>query len=237
MVWISVWNVDIPKRITEVVNVSVDLICITGITPDNAFMVLDFVSASKERFFSWIMFSVTLVTNASVSISTFVEVSVYSFSISSAIASKWSWVVSVVEFKSLVIFCKAKANTVNWFPFSYKKSLIPPSPLFATGSKIVISIELSIPRAALILDGDSINDAIVVMGVTTLKSVYPLKAWEIKKLSNWIWESKSVPPMDNKLPFEYLIKNLPSLSDVVDASLSPQIQSSFSSTHISDPDI
>jgi len=51
-------------------------------------MVLDFVSASKVRFFSWIMFSVTLVTNASVSISTFVEVSVYSFSISSAIASK-----------------------------------------------------------------------------------------------------------------------------------------------------
>ena len=45
-----------------------------------------------------------------------------------------------------------------------------PSPLLATGSKVSILIEESIPRAALMLDELFINAATEVTGVMTLKS-------------------------------------------------------------------
>ena len=59
----------------------------------------------------------------------------------------------------------------------------------------------------------------------------------INKLSKRAWESKSVPPMDTKLPLAYLIVNLPSLSEVVEDSFESQVQLSSSSIQTSAPEI
>ena len=59
-----------------------------GITPASALAVFAFAASSIVTDFAVITFSSALVTKASVSISTLVSVSVYSFSISSVIALK-----------------------------------------------------------------------------------------------------------------------------------------------------
>ena len=76
-----------------------------------------------------------------------------------------------------------------------------------------------------------------VTGVITLKSEWPVSLWVIKRLSKRFCESKSVPPKETKLPLVYLMVNLPSLSEVVEASLESAIQSSSSSINISAPEI
>ena len=86
--WISVCRVETAKRITDVVRSSDDLTSITGITPDSALMVFDLAVSSIVTDFAAITLSRALVTKASVSISTLVSVSEYSFSISSVIALK-----------------------------------------------------------------------------------------------------------------------------------------------------
>ena len=78
--------------------------------------------------------------------------------------------------------------------------MIPASPLLATGSKVKTSIVESIPRAALTNEASSIKAAIEVTGVTALKSEWPESLCVIKSLSKRVWESKSVPPIDSKLP-------------------------------------
>ena len=82
-----------------------------------------------------------------------------------------------------------------------------------------------------------IKAATDVTGVKALKSVWPSKAWVIKKFSNNTWESRSVPPIETKLPLAYLIVNLPSLSDVVEDSFESHVQLLSSSIHTSAPDI
>lgn len=114
---------------------------------------------------------------------------------------------------------------------------MPLSPLLATGSNVKISIEASIPRAALTAELSSINAAMDVTGVMALKSEWPSSLWVIKRLSNRVWESKSVPPIETKLPLAYLMVNLPSLSDVVEFSLASQVQLLSSSIHTSAPEI
>ena len=59
-----------------------------GMTPASAFTVLDLAVSSMVTDLAATILSKTLVTNASVSMSTLVSVSVYSFSISSVIALK-----------------------------------------------------------------------------------------------------------------------------------------------------
>ena len=86
--WISVCRVETAKRITDVVRSSDDLTSITGITPDSALLVFDLAVSSIVTDFAAITLSRALVTKASVSISTLVSVSIYSFSISSVIALK-----------------------------------------------------------------------------------------------------------------------------------------------------
>ena len=83
----------------------------------------------------------------------------------------------------------------------------------------------------------SINAAIDVTGVMALKSEWPSSLWVIKRLSNRVWESKSVPPIETKLPLAYLMVNLPSLSDVVEFSLASQVQLLSSSIHTSAPEL
>ena len=107
----------------------------------------------------------------------------------------------------------------------------------ATGSKVKTSIDTSIPNAALTNEASSINAATEVTGVTALKSEWPVSLCVIKRLSKRVCESKSVPPIDTKLPLAYLIVNLPSLSEVVEFSLESQVQLSSSSIHTSAPEI
>ena len=71
-----------------VVKSSEDLTSITGMTPARAFVVLVFAISSIVTLLAVMTLSKTLVTKASVSMSTLVSVSVYSFSISSVIALK-----------------------------------------------------------------------------------------------------------------------------------------------------
>ena len=78
----------------------------TGRTPARALVVFVLAASSMLTDFAAITLSKTLVIKASVSISTFVSFSVYYFSISSVIALKKSWVVSVVEFKIYWSSCK-----------------------------------------------------------------------------------------------------------------------------------
>ena len=112
---------------------------------------------------------------------------------------------------------------------------MPPSPLLATGSKLEISIESSIPKDILILAGVLIKAITEVTGVITLKSVCPVNLWVNKKSFNSIWESKSLPPIETKLPLSYLSVNLPRLSDVVEFSSASESQFSFSSINTSEP--
>ena len=84
----SVCRVETAKRITDVVRSSEDLTSITGMTPDRALVVLALASSVIVTVFASTILSRVLVMNSSVSISTFVSVSVYSFSISSVIALK-----------------------------------------------------------------------------------------------------------------------------------------------------
>ena len=84
----SVCSVETAKRIKAVVVSSFSLTWITGKTLARALVVLDLAVSSMVIDFAAITLSSALVTKASVSISTFVEVSVYSFSISSVIALK-----------------------------------------------------------------------------------------------------------------------------------------------------
>ena len=109
--------------------------------------------------------------------------------------------------------------------------------MLATGSKVKISIDASIPSAVLTREASSIKAAMEVTGVTALKSEWPVSLWVIKRLSKRVWESKSVPPMDTKLPLAYLIVNLPSLSEVVEFSFESNTQSSSSSIKTSAPEI
>ena len=106
-----------------------------------------------------------------------------------------------------------------------------------TGSKEKISIEESIPKAVLIIELSPKNAATEVIGVMTLKSVWPWILCVISKLSNKVWESKSVPPSEIKLPSAYLIENLPSLSEVVIFSSSSATKFSFSSMKTLAPEI
>ena len=85
---ISVCRVDSAKRITAVVRSSDDLTSITGRTPARAFAAFALAVSAMVTDFAVIILSKALVTKASVSISTFVSVWVYSFSISSVIALK-----------------------------------------------------------------------------------------------------------------------------------------------------
>ena len=95
---------------------------------------------------------------------------------------------------------------------------MPPSPLPATGSTVAISRDASIPRAALTNDASAIKAATEVTGVTALKFEWPVSLWTISKLSKALPESRSVPPKLIRFPSEYLIVNLPSLSEVVASS-------------------
>ena len=95
----------------------------------------------------------------------------------------------------------------------------------------------SIPNAALTREASSIKAATEVTGVTALKSEWPVSLWVIKRLSKRVWESKSVPPIETKLPLAYLIVNLPSLSEVVVFSFESQVQLSSSSIQTSAPEI
>ena len=79
------------------------------------------------------------------------------------------------------------------------------------------------------------NAATEVIGVTTLKSVWPVKLCVSNKLSKSILVSRSVPPKLTKYPLSYRKVNLPSLSEVVELSLVSAIQSLSWSTNISAP--
>ena len=79
---------DTANLITEVVKSLEDLTSITGKTLASAFEVLAFAVLSIVADFAAITLSRAFITKDSVSISTLVEVSVYSFSISSVIALK-----------------------------------------------------------------------------------------------------------------------------------------------------
>ena len=84
----SVCRVETANLITEVVKSFEDLTSITGKTLARALVVFALAVSSIVTDFAAMTFSTALVTKASVSISTFVSVSVYSFSISSVIALK-----------------------------------------------------------------------------------------------------------------------------------------------------
>ena len=88
----------------------------------------------------------------------------------------------------------------------------------ATGSITPISRDASIPSVTLIKLASVIKAATEVTGVTALKFEWPVSLWTISKLSNALPESRSVPPKLIRFPSEYLIVNLPSLSDVVVSS-------------------
>ena len=92
-------------------------------------------------------------------------------------------------------------------------------------------------RALLTLEPFSINEATVVTGVITLKSLCPVSLWFNKKLSNKTWESKSVPPIETKFPSVYLKVNAPLLSEVVLFSFASRAKLLFSSIKISAPEI
>ena len=93
------------------------------------------------------------------------------------------------------------------------------------------------PNDVFIFSGALIKAANEVTGVTALKSEWPVSLWVIKRLSKRVWESRSVPPIETKLPLAYLIVNLPSLSEVVEFSFESLAQSSFSSINTSAPEI
>ena len=114
---------------------------------------------------------------------------------------------------------------------------MPPSPLLATGSTVKTSIDESIPSAALTREASSIKAATEVTGVTALNSEWPVSLCVIKRLSKRVCESKSVPPIETKLPLAYLMVNLPSLSEVVEFSFESNNQSSSSSIKTSAPEI
>ena len=84
----SVCKVETAKRITDVVKSLEDFTSITGMTPERALAVLALASSVMVRVLAATMLSKALVMNASVSMSTLAEVSVYSFSTSSVIALK-----------------------------------------------------------------------------------------------------------------------------------------------------
>ena len=86
--WMSVCMVDTAKRITEVVKLSEDLTCMIGNIPESTLVTFSLAVSSIVTDFAAITLSRALVTKASVSISTLVSLSVYSFSISSVIALK-----------------------------------------------------------------------------------------------------------------------------------------------------
>ena len=109
--------------------------------------------------------------------------------------------------------------------------------MLATGSKVETSMDESIPRAELTSEASAIKAATEVTGVTALKSEWPVSLCVIKRLSKSVCESKSVPPIDTKLPLAYLMVNLPSLSEVVEFSLASQVQLSSSSIHTSAPEM
>ena len=73
--------------------------------------------------------------------------------------------------------------------------------MLATGSKVETSMDESIPRAELTSEASAIKAATEVTGVTALKSEWPVSLCVISKLSKSVCESKSVPPIDTKLPF------------------------------------
>ena len=76
------------KRIIPVVKSSEDFTWIIGKIPESALATFPLAVSSMVTDFSAITLSRALVTKASVSISTLLEVSVYFFSISSVIALK-----------------------------------------------------------------------------------------------------------------------------------------------------
>ena len=86
------------------------------------------------------------------------------------------------------------------------------------------------------IDIELLNRGIAVDN-TALKSEWPINLCMIRRLSKRVCESKSVPPIDTKLPLAYLIVNLPSLSEVVEFSFESQVQLSSSSMHTSAPEI
>ncbi|CAI8363350.1 MAG: Uncharacterised protein [Porticoccaceae bacterium UBA1117] len=88
IVTMSVCKVVSAKRIIEVVRSLEDFTSIIGITPVKAFIALDLASSLIANPLFITTFSSALVTNASASISTLPEVSVCSFSTSTAIALK-----------------------------------------------------------------------------------------------------------------------------------------------------
>ena len=84
----SVCKVESANRITEVVKSSEDLTSIIGSIPAKAVIVFDLDVSSIDADLAATILSKTFVIKASVSMLTFVFVSVYSFSISSVIALK-----------------------------------------------------------------------------------------------------------------------------------------------------
>ena len=88
MAWISVCKVETAKRITPVVKLSDDFTSITGRTLARAFVVFALAVSSIINDFAEMTLSRALMTKASVSMSTLVLVSVYSFSISLVMALK-----------------------------------------------------------------------------------------------------------------------------------------------------
>ncbi|MDA8885115.1 hypothetical protein N9I38_04050 [Gammaproteobacteria bacterium] len=74
------------------------------------------------------------------------------------------------------------------------------------------------PKDAFTKDASAIKAATEVTGVTALKSEWPVSLLTISKLSKALPESRSVPPKLIRFPSEYLIVNLPSLSEVVVSS-------------------
>ena len=69
-------------------------------------------------------------------------------------------------------------------------------------------MELSMPSAVFRIDESDKKEATEVMGEITLKLLCPINLWLINNLSRSIWVSKSVPPIDNRLPSAYLILNM-----------------------------
>ena len=136
----------------------------------------------------------------------------------------------------MIAFWSEKAMTVNWLPFSYRYSKITSSLIFSTGSVTFISIVLSIPKALLILFGESMKAATDVTGVITMKSLWPDNLLSIKRRSIRLPVSKSKPPKLIRFPSIYRrSSNLPSLSVVVFFSSLSFSKLLFSSMKISAP--
>ena len=106
--------------------------------------------------------------------------------------------------------------------------------MVAMGSVVAISMELSIPRAALILSGVAIRAATEVTGVITNRSLCSESLLTRRSVSRKFPESTSVPPMLVRLPEVYFKEvNLPSESEVVLFSPLSRMKLLFSSTKIS----